>query len=332
MAGPYGNFQEFNDQGASIGQSTGITGSNPKYNPKQQGVFALNPLATPKYARNRGVRDAEFRDTVARIYVSLADASPTTQAAYLASLPQEAKVLAQVLLGNNSHGASGFIDFILTQAVETTQEVVQCEKVVGDDYVAFFFGQAPPTFQYSGYLLNSLQDDQRIGFAIAYQQLLRGTQLARRGALARLRYDGVIVSGTMTTHQQTLNADNEMAVPFSFSFLVKEMRIVPSPLFTRNTTAAYVQLATDTAVSNLGPVGSPSDVRVRSTMVLPPDLAAVGAPGQDEPGVVDRTLTTMGQVMNKVTDVVTAVLSGNVRGAIDGSNVTPPLAFARPTS
>lgn len=317
MAGPYGNFQLLNNNA-----------TDPAIR-RQQGIFADNPLMSPKYSRNRGLRDAEFRDTLARIYISLADADPNTQAAYLASLPQEAKALAQVLLGNNNQGASGFVDFILSQVVEVVQEVVQVEKVVGDDYVAFMFGQAPPTFQYSGFLLNSLQDDQRSGFAIAYNQILRGTQIARRSALARLRYDSMIVSGTMIAHQQTLNADNEMAVPFSFSFLVKEYVVVQSPLFKRTSPSDYVKLAQDNAVKNLGPVGSPSDVRVRTTMVLPPDLAATSTAGQSEPGIVDRTLDPLAQLMSGVATVLAASTTGNIRGAIDGTPTTPPPAFAK---
>lgn len=316
MAGPYGNF---------VSQNNAAT--DPAIR-RQQGIFADNPLSTPKYARNKGVRDAEFRDTMARMFISLADADPTTQTAYLASLPQEAKALAQVLLGNNNHGSSGYVDFILTQAIEPRQEVVQVEKTVGDDYVAFFFGEAPPTFQYSGYLLNSLQDDQRVGFAIAYSQILRGTQLARRGALARLRYDSVIVEGAITAKQQTLNADNEMAVPFAFSFLVKNYVIVQNPLFKRTSAADYVALAADNAVTNLGPVGRPSDVRVRSSMVLPPDLAAVSTAGQDEPGVVDRTQAAPAQLMSRAADSAIGTQTTNVRGAIDGTPVTPPPAFA----
>jgi hypothetical protein len=324
----FGDIPLLNRDGKGIGQSTGIEGSNPNYNPRQQGVFALHPLMTPKYARNNGLRDAEFRDTMARIYISLADSDPATQAAYLASLPEEAQVLAQILLGSNNQGASGYIDFIMTAAMEATQEVVQVEKVVSDDYVAFFFGQAPPTFQYSGFLLNSLQDDQRSGFAIAYQHLLRGTSLARHGALARLRYDSVIVEGVMTAQQQTLNAENELAVQFSFSFLVKSYNVVPSPLFKRTTTADYLKLVADTAVNNLGPVGRPSDVRVRSTMVLPPDLSSAPSAGQSEPGVVNRNLTPMGQLMERVTGIVTEPASSNVRGAVDGSSTLPPSPLA----
>lgn len=318
MAGPYGTLVDQNNNA-----------TDPAIR-RQQGVFADNPLSTAKYARNRGPRDAEFRDTMARLFISLADADPTTQTAYLACLPQDAKALAQVLLGNNNHGASGYVDFILSQAVESFQEVMQVEKTVGDDYVAFFFGQAPPVFQYSGFLINSLQDDQRVGFAIAYQQILRGTQLARRGALARLRYDSVIVEGAMTAKQQTLNADNEIAVPFAFSFLVKSYTIVQNPLFRRTSAANYVALAADNAVTNLGPVGRPSDVRVRSAMVLPPDLAAVSTAGQDEPGVVDRAQIAPVQLMSRASAAASSVPQSNVRGSIDGTPVAPPAPFAGP--
>lgn len=316
MAGPYGNLITQNKQA-----------TDPKIR-RQQGIFADNPLSTPKYARNDGrPRDAEFRDTMARLFISLASADPTTETAYLESLPEDAKVLAKVLLGNNNQGTSGYIDFILSQAVESFQEVMQVEKTVSDDYVAFFFGQAPPMFQYSGFLLNSLQDDQRTGFAVAYQQILRGTQLARRGALARLRYDSVIVEGTMTAQQQTLNADNEMAVPFAFTFLVKSYVIVQSPLFKRIDAKDYVTLAEDTAVSNLGPVGRPSDVRIRATMVLPPDPAAISTAGADEPGIVDRTQPAPFQLMSRATDLVNTAPSSNIRGTIDGTQVTPLASF-----
>ena len=162
------------------------------YNKGEQGVFAEYPFSTPKYARNNGLRDNEFKDTLARFYISLAGGGANSTSAinnYLASVPEEAKALAKVLVGSNTtNGGTGFIDFFLTQVNETFAEVAQVEKVLSDNYVAFFFGSEPPVFQYSGMLLNSVQDDQRIGMAIAYQNLLRGTQLARRGALLRVRY------------------------------------------------------------------------------------------------------------------------------------------------
>src|SRR3972149_5021833 len=133
-----------------------VTASKAKpelYNPGQQGVFGANPLMTPKYARNSGLRDAEYRETMARLYISLADVGRQAIDNYLATLPdQQTKALAQVLGASNAKGSAGtgFIDFFLTSAQESFQEVMQVDKVLADDYVAFFYGQSPPVFQYSG--------------------------------------------------------------------------------------------------------------------------------------------------------------------------------------
>lgn len=296
------------------------------YNTRQQGVFALHPLATPKYAKNRGLRDAEFRDTLARLYISLADTGEETRNAYLENLPSSVKELGKVLLGANSQGGTGFVDFFLTNAQESFQEIVQVDKVLADDYVAFYYGQSPPVFSYSGMLLNTMQDDQRSGFARAYHAMLRGTQLARRGALARLRYDSVIVSGTMQAMSQQLNAENEMAVPFSFQFLVKEYVVLDNPRFNKKTAREYVQIAADAEVAKLAGVGRAVDTRVRTTAVVPPTQNAVSTAGAAEPGFVaqaNNALTTfVGMV--KAGLAQSKNISTNVRGVIDPSAPIPP--------
>ena len=300
------------------------------YNRRQQGVFGLNPLMSPKYSKFTP-RDAEYRDTLARMYISLADAGPTLQSAYLASLPSDPATqgLASVLLGSNSKGGTGFIDFFLTSASEPFQEVMQVDKVMSDDYVAFFYGQSPPIFQYSGMLLNSMQDDQRSGFAKAYQLMLRGTQMARRGTLARMRYDSVIVSGVLTAHQQQLNSDNELAVPFSFSFLVKEYVILQNVAFNKVTTADYVKLAADAAVAALQPVGSVSGSQVRTNLVPPPTLAGVSTAGTEQnTTVVDPTQNPAQQAVTKGAAAQGSnSTTSNVYGTINSVVAPPPPPF-----
>jgi hypothetical protein len=301
-----------------------------QYNVRQQGVFAMHPLATPKYAKNRGLRDGEFRDTLARLYISLADASDAVRNAYLASLPGDAatQALAAVLLGANSKGGTGFVDFFLTSANESFQEIMQVDKVMADDYVAFFYGQQPPQFQYSGTLLNSLQDDQRGGFARAYQQMLRGTQLARRGALARLRYDSVIVSGVLFAHQQQLIAENEMAVPFSFSFLVKEYIVITNLPFAKLTPQAYVKLAADSALAALQPVGTVQSAQVKATMVPPPVLSNVSTAGSEEnKNVVNQDQNKLQQTEAKARAATAPTsVTSNIRGTVNPIPPTPPPA------
>jgi hypothetical protein len=337
MAGPYGDFDGANEGGVVPQGNTNLDSKIVKdvgrYNARQQGVFAMNPLMTPKYAKNQGIRDAEFKDTLARIYISLPTTGDpgvdkTIRDQYLASLPQDAstQALAQVLL--NTQTGAGFIDFFLTSANESYQEIMQVDKVLSDDYVAFFYGQAPPTFQYSGMLLNSMQDDQRSGFAKAYNLLLRGTQLARRGALARLRYDSVVVSGTMIAHQQQLNSDNELAVPFSFSFLVKEYVHVNNTQFTRTSADDYVQLAADASIAALGTIGSASSPRVNTVALTSQTPVGVSAAGTDQPTtVVDDAINALEQLFGLAnTGLQTKNPTSNVRGTVTPPAPTPPAA------
>jgi hypothetical protein len=322
----YGDLIDLNTSSSNIGQSALVKGSSATYNPRQQGVFALHPTMTPKYARNHELRDAEYRDTLARLYISLADSAETTRNAYLESLPSNVKELGKVLLGANSQGGTGFVDFFLTNVQESFQEIVQVDKVLADDYVAFYYGQQPPVFTYSGMLLNSMQDDQRSGFARAYHAMLRGTQLARRGALARLRYDSVIVSGTMQAMTQQLNSENELAVPFSFQFLVKEYVILDNPRFNRKTAREWVQVTADSEVAKLAGVGRAVDTRVRTTTVIPPTQNAVSTAGATEPGFVVQSNNALTTFVGMVTSSATQnqSTSTNVRGVIDPVAPTPP--------
>jgi hypothetical protein len=308
-----------------------------QYNPGQQGVFGLNPLATPKYAKNKGRRDNEFKDTLARLYISLENASPASQQSYLASLPGDSatQALANVLLANTQAGGTGFVDFFLTQANEQFQEIVQLDKVLADDYVAFLFGQEPPRFQYTGMLLNSMQDDQRSGFARAYLSILRGTQLARRGVLARLRYDSVLVSGVMIAQSQQLNSDNEMAVPFSFTFLVKEYVILDDPQFNRTSAADYVQLQADAIQAALSAASpSDSDTQTSSTSVVPPTQNSVSSAGAAPTGFLASVGNSMQQLFN-LTQLVTAPtpVTSNVLGTVQagGAPPVPPQATVTPS-
>jgi len=188
------------------------------------GVYARHPGVTPKYARNRGKRDAEFSDTIARIYVQL----PGTMApeTFLESLPPESRVLGEALaLGasNGGAGGTGFIDFILMSANEQFIEKTQIVNTLTDTYVAFYAGQEAPVFQYNGVVLNTYQDDQRVWMLRMYRDILRGTRLAQRGLLASLRYDSFIVRGYLENLSLNIQSGTQTSGSFSFNFRVKEM-------------------------------------------------------------------------------------------------------------
>lgn len=207
MAGP--KFIPGGDSALLIGDDT----------KEPRGVFAQFPGATKKYVLNDKGRDNEYRETMARMFIQMTEQE---RKLFVESVKDPVtQKLAEVLVGtgNAGEGGTGFIDFLLTRVQENFTEKFQVVEGLSDNFVVYVFGQGAPQFSYSGVLLNTYQDDQRVWMTKLYQDVLRGTQLARRRKLLRLRYDSVIVSGVMLNLNIAIEADREDRVPFSFSFI-----------------------------------------------------------------------------------------------------------------
>lgn len=189
------------------------------------GVFAAQPFASPKYARHRSDRKHEFEDTMARMFIKVA---PDVYKKFIASIDDaDTRLIAEVLAGDEvSQGGNGYLDFLMQSANHSFEEKFQVAETLSDNYVAFFFGHAPPIFQYQGTLLNTYQNDWTMSMFRIFRDLARGTQLARRNLILRLRYDSMIVSGAMINFNWSLVAGQEMATSFSFGLLVKSIHVI----------------------------------------------------------------------------------------------------------
>jgi len=189
------------------------------------GVFAAQPFMSPKYARHRPNRNHEYEDTMARMFIKVA---PDLYKQFLASLDDaETRQIAEVLAGDdNKQGGHGYIDFLLQNANHGFEERFQVAETLSDSYVAFFFGHAPPIFQYQGTLLNTYQDDWTMRMFRIFRDLGRGTQLAKHNLVLRIKYDSMIVTGAMTNFNWSLSAGMQMSSPFSFNLLVKSIQII----------------------------------------------------------------------------------------------------------
>jgi hypothetical protein len=159
---------------------------------------------------------------MARLYIELPPSLKRRE--FLNSLPAETRKLGETLVD----AGYGFIDFLLGNTQETLQEKVQIVNTLTDNYVAFYSGQDAPTFIYSGVVLNTYQDDQRVWLLKLYRDVLRGTRLAQRDLVASLRYDSFIVRGYLEALSLGLNANINTAGTFQFNMRVKEM-VIDSP-------------------------------------------------------------------------------------------------------
>jgi len=204
-----------------------------------RGVYAKNPATTPKYHTGNADVTKEY---MARLFIPFA--TEGARGLFIRTVPDEAKALADHLAVSDLSRFSeagfglGYIDFLLQSASEQFNEKVQVVDAVGDNYIAYYLGHNPPVFQYSGMLLNSYQDNWRTAFTVLYNDVLRGTMLARRKLVVVLAYDDIMVTGSLNNLSQLLTADFELAASFNFSMLVKRydvnsrfpMPFKPTPL------------------------------------------------------------------------------------------------------
>lgn len=194
-----------------------------------RGIFAAVPGSTPKYVQNVGEQETDFRETMARMFLQVTDYK-----AFVKSFDgSRTQPLARVLGGQATEktgttGGAGYVDFLLQNVSHTLTEKAQIVEVLADDHVAYFFGQAAPVFAYSGSLINTKQDDQAMNMLRLYRDLGRGSALASRNTLISVRYDGLIVSGTMMNLTWSLNAEMETVVPFSYNLLAKQITVLPN--------------------------------------------------------------------------------------------------------
>jgi hypothetical protein len=258
-------------------------------NPKVRGVFASTPGSTAKYAVNRGARDAEYAESMARLFVEIPQGK---ELEFLNSVSPEARPLATILMSGKGYGGSGgtgFVDFLLTSTAETFQEKAQIVDTLTDNYAAFYSGQEPPLFQYQGTLLNTYQDDQRVWMLTLYREILRGTRLAARNLLVHLRYDSFIVSGYMESLSLGLNGETEhTASQFAFTLRVKRMRIITPALGGLKQVSTPV--STETLVENNASATSALPPRNGSTTADIPPTAVTG-PAANAGDRVDKQKT-----------------------------------------
>lgn len=260
---------------STIPGSDAITGGgSPLYSPGRGagGVFA-NWIqgATPKYARNTGdARPDLFRDSLARIFVRVDQEEWTLFESSFADSHTRTQLLPRV--AGDPRGTQGYVDFIVQDMNLDFNEKVDVKETLGDNYVLYTFGQGAPTATFQGVLINTVQDDQATNFLRLYLQLFRATELARRQKAASIKIDSFIFTGVMVNLRMNYRAAMEVAVPFSFSFIIKKIAIINYTIGWRPTSVG-TPFATDLnavpADARIGPERPATAV----TFVVPPDLA-----------------------------------------------------------
>ena len=191
------------------------------------GVFGRWPGATPRYAKNTGGVNDDFKNSMARMYLWLDD-NQRKKLTAMTSGDARLTGLIGKLAAAARDGVGGYIEFLLQNANHAFREKLEIIDTLADKYSAYAFGQAPPEFTYSAVLLNSMQDDQAKNMFRLYRSVLRAIQTAHLKADVHLQYDGMIVSGVLTTFQWQLQAQDESYCPGGFTMLVRRITLLPT--------------------------------------------------------------------------------------------------------
>jgi len=112
--------------------------------------------------------------------------------------------------------------FILKNVQESFTERHHVVETFGDDFAVFLTGERPKVFVYSGILINDAYRGWKSSFVAAYQELLRGSELAKRRRKVSLTYDYVTVQGYILELATNTDSTNDVDVSFSFHMLITD--------------------------------------------------------------------------------------------------------------
>lgn len=122
---------------------------------------------------------------------------------------------------------SGYIDFLLQEAVHSYTEKVDVFETLAHRHSSYAFGMAPPTFAYTAAMRNDYQNDWSESAYKLYWYLLRAHSIAELKTPVILSYDGMSVKGSMVSFQERLSARDESFTVVNFQILVTEVFAQP---------------------------------------------------------------------------------------------------------
>lgn len=123
--------------------------------------------------------------------------------------------------------SAGYKRFFLTDINVTYSEKVQITTTFGDNEVVYYFGRQPVVFNLSGVLFDSVGVDWFNSFISLYNEVIRGTQLAKNYELIKLVLPNMVLVGSILNLQHSQNSARDNEVGFSMQFLAKTFFPIP---------------------------------------------------------------------------------------------------------
>lgn len=117
----------------------------------------------------------------------------------------------------------GYASFLLTDVNCALEEKLQIVEVFGDAEVSYYFGRQPIMFNFSGVLIDSVDNNWFVEWMEMYSHVMRGTELARNYELLQIVLPNMSIKGSITRTSWSQNSARDVDIPFQFTFMAKEI-------------------------------------------------------------------------------------------------------------
>ena len=123
---------------------------------------------------------------------------------------------------------TGYDRFIISSVSADMTEKIQITEVFGDNEVIYYFGRQPLIFNFTGYLIDSPDNNWFEQWIQMYTEFLRGTQLAKNYELIRLVLPNMVLTGSISSFSWSQDSARDVDTPFRFQFIAKIVEPKPA--------------------------------------------------------------------------------------------------------
>lgn len=114
-----------------------------------------------------------------------------------------------------------FSNFSLQNVTEKSDQIVKIHQNFSGYWNAFFFGEQPRVFQFSGVFIDTKEYPYFQEFMVAYDKWLSGRKCIENKMTMKMIYDGRLIDGYIISVGSISTAENPMIKQFQFQVLVR---------------------------------------------------------------------------------------------------------------
>lgn len=149
---------------------------------------------------------------------------------------------------------TGFVNFFLQRVALNLSEKTQVTQTFGGADVVYYFGQSPIVFQLGGMLFDDVDNGWFVDFMMAYSEMLRGTQTAKRQQLVQIDLPSMTIIGTITGCSVNQDSSRDTDIPFNIQVLAQRVFYKPFSKDGKAMALSSETLPTVTLDNNIGSI------------------------------------------------------------------------------